>query len=487
MDEKRFFEYDQVSLDSAKIEARTDKVHGPITIFKDVVISREIIHAYTDGTAYKPAEELRDAAWTAEGMWAIAGGHPKDAVIMDRDEIQGRTVNARFSKSLIDPKTKRPNNKGIVADLEVFDNKVAPEVLEDLKNGKRHDVSIGFFFHRDETPGIISEDGHPLKGGAYDYVQRKMTINHTAFALEAGRCPMPFCGVGADEIGRHIANDPFGGFPSFEACIKSIMKENPSYTRKQAAGTCAEIEKRSKAKAEEKDMFRTVLENMKREIDDVLTQFDDVEELKRGEGETIVDESMSDQEDLSGLLAFFRLTRESWDGLLDETRIILASRWTELKKYYKDGELEKMAGGELTPVDPVLQQDESDCPDCEDNAEEVERIATDLSLEAIDKKLKELKTQRERLREQVRKLDEDLYNEPDSEKKRKEKIRDERGELWDRLDDLYDEIRAYTQAKTVKITQTALTDDSEEKDKEENVKTVPFKATKSIEELTNPR
>ena len=361
-EEKRYFEYDHVSLDTAKIENRNDPVHEPLTVFKDVVISREIIHAYTDGIAYKPADELKNAAWTAEGMWAIAGAHPKDAIIMNRDEIHGRTVNARFSKSLIDPKTKRPNNKGIVADLEIFNNKVSPEILADMKEGKRHDVSIGFFFSRDETPGMISEDGHPLKGGVYDYVQRKMTINHTAFALEAGRCPMPFCGVGADEIAMHITGDPFGGYKNFGECVaKNQDKDNPE-------AYCGAI----KAKTEEKkDMFKTVLENIKSEIDEVLSNFDELEELKKDEGETIVDEAMSDVDDLSGLLAFYRLTQKSWDGLLDETRIILSSRWTELKKYYKDGDLEKMAGGELTPVDPVLQQDESeeDCPDCEEEDE----------------------------------------------------------------------------------------------------------------------
>ena len=388
MNEKRYFEYDQVSLDASKVETRTDAVHGPVTTFKDVVISREIIHPYTDGTAYKPAEELRDAAWTAEGMWAIAGGHPKDAVIMDRDEIQGRTVNARFSKSLIDPKTKRPNNKGIVADLEIFDNKVAPEILEDMKNGKRHDVSIGFFFHRDETPGIISEDGHPLKGGAYDYVQRKMTINHTAFALEAGRCPMPFCGVGADEIGKHIAHDPFGEFKNHaecvaknqdkddpdaycaaikaktkrDTCIAGVMTANPEYTEKQADAICQEEMGPFKSK---RDLFRDVLENMRGEIDAVLGKFADVEELKREDDDTIVDEAMSD-EDLSGLLAFYRITEANWDTLLHETQAIMRSLWTERKKYYKDGDPEEMAGGEKPDADPILQQDEEDCPDCDD-------------------------------------------------------------------------------------------------------------------------
>ncbi len=491
MNMKRFFEYDTVSLDAAKIEEKDDPIHGAITVFKDVVISREIIHAYTDGIAYKPAEELQDAAWTAEGMWAIAGGHPKDAVIMDRDEIHGRTVNARFSKSLIDPKTKRPNNKGIVADLEIFNNKVAPEILADMKAGKRHDVSIGFFFHRDETPGTISEDGHPLNGGVYDYVQRKMTINHTAFALEAGRCPMPFCGVGADEIGRHIANDPFAGFKNFAECLeKNKDKDDPK-------AFCGAI----KAKSEKKDMFEIVLKNIKSEIDIVLSKFEDLEELKRDEGETIVDESMSDQEDLSGLLSFFRLTPENWGTLLDETRIILRSRWTELKKYYKDGDLEKMAGGEGTPVDAVLQQDVGDCLDCDEDEKKINQIANDLSLEEIDAKLKELKETRDGFRERVRVLEDALFTDPPAEKKRKRDLRNQINQLWDEMSDLSDEIRAFTEAKAIKITRSALADDegkcpkgqvwntehnkcvkADEADEPE-AKTVPFKATKSIEEL----
>lgn len=494
MDEQRYFEYDQVSIDASKIETRDDPIHGPVTTFKDVVISREIIHTYKDGNAYKPGDELKDAAWTATGMWAISGAHPKDAIIMNRDEIQGRTINSRFSKSLIDPKTKRPNNKGIVADLEVFNNKVAPEVLEDMKSGKRHDVSIGFFFSRDETPGIIEEDGHPLNGASYDYIQRKMTINHTAFALEAGRCPMPFCGVGADEIAMHITGDPFAGHMTFKECVKSVMQENPGYNKEQASATCAKIEARSKAK---KDIFKTVLENIKSEIDTILSKFDDAEELKKDEEETIVDEAMTD-EDLSGLLAFYTITEENWLTLEEGVRIALRSLWTERSKTYKDTDPAKMAGGEMPPADPVLEgirddADAADCPDCEDNEATIAKLAEDLSLEAIDKKLMELKTQRERLREQVRKLDEDLYNEPDTEKKRKKKIRDERGELWDRLDDLYDEIRAYTQAKTVKITQVALADgaDSTEKEvkeetpveDEEPIVLVPFEATKSVKEL----
>ena len=43
------------------------------------------------------------------------------------------------------------------------------------------------------------------------------------------------------------------------------------------------------------------------------------------------------------------------------------------------------------------------------------------------------------------------------------------GELWDKIDDLYDEIRAYTQAKTLKITQAALADTSSPDEAESKV------------------
>jgi len=360
---ERFFAYDQVAIDASKIEEYDDPLFGPITVFKNVVIAREIVQPYViDGVtkmAYKSRQELKDAFWTAEGMWAIASGHPQTAVIMDRDQMQGRTVNVRWTKGLVDPKTKRTNNRGIIADLQVFNNKVSPEVLSDMKSGLRHDVSIGFFFSHDDTPGMVEEDGHPLNGTAYDYVQRKIAINHTAFALDKGRCPMPYCGIGADEVKMIIAGDPFGKWETFEECVKEIMKENPDYTREQAEGTCGKIEKRSK---EKKDMFKTVLENIRDEIDTVLSQFEDVEEdagtpktdaeramahfniskekwaamsaeekaakikelpnrgkrIKGDEGEDIVDENMSNEEDLPGLLAFYTLTQENWDTLLDE-------------------------------------------------------------------------------------------------------------------------------------------------------------------------
>ena len=146
---KRRFKTDICELDASKVTAYNHDVYGPVTVFKDVVIARAIVHEYDDGMAYKPGKELEAAYWTVDGMWAISGGHPNASVISTRDEIHGRTINPRFTKSLINPDTKRPMDRGVLADLEVFDNKVAPETLTDMKNGKKPDVSIGFFFDYD--------------------------------------------------------------------------------------------------------------------------------------------------------------------------------------------------------------------------------------------------------------------------------------------------------------------------------------------------
>ena len=161
---KRILQYDQIDFSPVKITHRDDSLFGPVTVFHDVVIAREIVHQYEDGWAYKPAKELEAAAWTATDRWVVIGRHPDTAIVSSRGDIGGRTANVRYTKSLIDPKTERPNNRGILADVEVFDNKVAPDVLAAMKAGSRSDVSIGFFFDQDVVSGTIDEEGHPLNG-----------------------------------------------------------------------------------------------------------------------------------------------------------------------------------------------------------------------------------------------------------------------------------------------------------------------------------
>jgi len=193
---------------------------------------------------------------------------------MDRDQIAGRTVNLRFRKDLKDPKTERPMRRGIVADLQIFDNKITPDLLTDMKTGKKADVSIGFFFERDETPGTV-QDGL-LKDEEFDYVQRKIFGDHTAVGIDNGRCPNPLCGLGADEIRDEIVGDPFAGFKNFAACQRQIKKENPKLSAERVDKICGALKAKFEDESKEKDAMRTAKEALL----DALKSLEDAEHVE---------------------------------------------------------------------------------------------------------------------------------------------------------------------------------------------------------------
>jgi len=269
---KYIYQEDQVELSPEKISVGTDPVHGSTTIFHDVIIASEMVQPYPDGKAFKSRDELEAYTWTVDGRWVKAGAHPENAIISDRGDVSGRTVNAHYVKSLKDPKTGRPNRAGVRSDIEIFDSKVAPEVLDAMKKGLKRDVSIGFFFSKDDKPGVVA-DG-PFKDEAYDYVQRNMFHDHLAVAIEDGRCPSPYCGLGADELRRYLSNDPFGGFSSWESCIAEVGAKNPKLKKEQVAKICGSI----KAKSEKDNKEETALVKSLKALAEVLVN--EMEELK---------------------------------------------------------------------------------------------------------------------------------------------------------------------------------------------------------------
>ena len=186
---------DYVTLDVGRVSKKLDSMWGKVTVFHNVPIVSEIVQPYSDGLAYKPREELEPYAKTVDGRWVMVGSHPEDGIISSRDQIHGRTVNPRYSEKLEDPKTGEHDRAGVVVDLEIFNDKVTPSILQSMKNGKKQDVSIGFFYYIDKTPGVVTDGA--FKGVKYDYVQRGMFHDHTAAGIERGRCPTPYCGIGA--------------------------------------------------------------------------------------------------------------------------------------------------------------------------------------------------------------------------------------------------------------------------------------------------
>ena len=194
---KMIFDHYWSGVDAANVSKRTDPIYGPVTVFHDVVIAREIVQPYDiDGKtlmAYKSADELERYWPWVEGRWAIAGHHPATPVIVSPDDISGRTVNTRFIKNLVDyGKTERPNIRGILVDLEVFNNRVPPNILKGMLDGSLSDVSIGFLYGKEMTSGNWN-------GSDYDFRQVNMFHDHTAFGIRKGRCSYPACGIGADQ------------------------------------------------------------------------------------------------------------------------------------------------------------------------------------------------------------------------------------------------------------------------------------------------
>jgi hypothetical protein len=92
---------DFATLEDSKIVQDNDKF-----LVVKAVIASEIVHKYKDGMAYKPADELEKATWTANGRWVKALSHPTSDHIRNVNDINGRMENPRFRKDLNDPKTR---------------------------------------------------------------------------------------------------------------------------------------------------------------------------------------------------------------------------------------------------------------------------------------------------------------------------------------------------------------------------------------------
>lgn len=188
--------FDQVRLDPRKIIK--DDVDELVI---RTVIASEIVHQYSDGFAYKPAKELEKAAWTLNGRWIKLMDHPVHGLLQRKEDISGFTDNSKFVKNLKDPKTGRRNRRGILADTHFFKHNrgrpgVTPlpkDMYDSILGGNLMDVSIGFTFEKDITPGAWN-------GDAYDYAQRGFFFDHTVAPCETGRCPAPYCGIGIDQV-----------------------------------------------------------------------------------------------------------------------------------------------------------------------------------------------------------------------------------------------------------------------------------------------
>jgi len=158
----------------------------------NAVITKEGVYPYPDGRAFKSRMELLKATHTARNAKITILDHPDSLVIMSQKQIHGVVEKPFFDRN----KMRAQLN---------FDKSVCPKDFVDSmrKGATSKDVSIGFYYQPDKTPGQWEDEKgtkHP-----YDYVMRDIVIDHVAVGVLKGRCSFPDCGIGVDTMMKRIS------------------------------------------------------------------------------------------------------------------------------------------------------------------------------------------------------------------------------------------------------------------------------------------
>lgn len=125
--------------------------------------------------------ELKEAARTARAAKVTIEDHPPGKVVMNQSEMKGVVEKPYFDLNRI---------RGV---LNFDKDSCPPSFLEDIKERRRRDVSIGFYYTGDETPGVWN-------GTPYDLVMRNIVIDHVAAGVAKGRCSYPAAGIGLNAV-----------------------------------------------------------------------------------------------------------------------------------------------------------------------------------------------------------------------------------------------------------------------------------------------
>jgi hypothetical protein len=160
-----------------KIQETEDELIVP------AILTREGILPFGDGKGYRPAAELKDAAWTLEGAWVVALSHVPDVFVTNRRDIRGRVQNPRFCNQI----------NAILGDIHFIKSKCDAPLLDRLRKGDLKDVSPAYFADDIFTPGKFGDE-------PYDFVQKEFMFGHVAAGVPEGRCPSPFCGMSVDSL-----------------------------------------------------------------------------------------------------------------------------------------------------------------------------------------------------------------------------------------------------------------------------------------------
>lgn len=186
----RKFATDYIQLEAPKIVSETKRF-----LKIAATITKAGVYKYDDGMALKPAKELMNATRTARYAKLTLDDHPETKVIMSQRQLFGGVEKPFFDN---------PKMRAILS----FDKQFCTaESLNKIRSGNLRDVSIGFYYHADWTPGW-APDVNTGKIVHYDYVMRDIMIDHVVAGVKPGsrgRCQWPSCGIGVDTMLQAIS------------------------------------------------------------------------------------------------------------------------------------------------------------------------------------------------------------------------------------------------------------------------------------------
>jgi len=192
-----------VELDSTKIlKEDEDEIVLP------GILAREGVFPYPEGRAFRPRKELEKSMITFEGAEVVGKKHPETLILTDPDLIIGKVYHANIDE------------KGSVhGEVHLYKKLISDDLIAGIKSGIFSKNSMGFLYMEDATKGEFN-------GQVYDYVQRKIKVDHVAVGVPYPRDPG--CVLGVDDFSREIkiGLDPWEETEDF---IRSGHKE-PSDT-----------------------------------------------------------------------------------------------------------------------------------------------------------------------------------------------------------------------------------------------------------------
>jgi hypothetical protein len=176
-------------VDASKAISETDQ-----ELVIPAILAREAVLPYPKGRAYRSARELEDALFTFKKAWVTAEKHPEPliSIVTDRKrQIKGELSDIVLDADAVNPAGKK--SPAVRANVHLFKKTLTKNFIEDVKSGKKKDVSVGF------TYDTVEKSGEWL-GEKYDFIQENLLINHVAVGVPVGRMRAPFIGLGCDSI-----------------------------------------------------------------------------------------------------------------------------------------------------------------------------------------------------------------------------------------------------------------------------------------------